>query len=43
MFLTRAKEQCGLDYAQTLAGHARQATTEGYLAVRQVTKVRPIR
>ncbi len=41
--LTRAKEQGGLDYAQTLAGHARQATTEGYIAQRSVTKVRPIR
>jgi integrase len=41
--LTRAKEQGGLDYAQALAGHARQATTEGYIAQRSVTKVRPIR
>jgi integrase len=41
--LTKAKEQGGLDYAQALAGHARQATTEGYIAQRSVTKVRPIK
>lgn len=41
--LTRAKQAGGLDYAQALAGHARQATTEGYIARRDVTKVRPIR
>ena len=41
--LTRAKEAGGLDYAQAVAGHTRQATTEGYIARRDATKVRPIR
>jgi integrase len=41
--LTRAKQAGGLDYAQALAGHANRTTTEGYIARKDTTKVRPIR
>jgi len=41
--LTWLAEAQGLDAAQRLAGHTSQRTTEGYVAQRATTKVRPIR
>ena len=40
--ITDAKEQAGLDYAQTLAGYQSRNTTEGYVKARDVTRVRPL-